>query len=103
MDDFGVIVFGKEHVDHLLQKIYENYNVSIDWEGTRYLGMNLDRDYDNCEVHVSMLEYVTEELKSFKHISPRKPQHQPHPHVLEIYGAKVQYATDADSSLLLGK
>ena len=50
-----------------------------------------------------MLEYVTEALKSFKHTSLCKPKHQPHPHVLPTYGAKVQYATNADSSMILGK
>ena len=88
MDDFSVNFVGKEHVDDLLKTLHDNYTVSTDWEGTRYLGMNLDWDYDNCEVHVSMLGYFTEALKHFKHMSPRKPQHQPHPHVLLTYGAK---------------
>ena len=50
-----------------------------------------------------MLDYFTETLKRFKHTSLLKPQHQPHPHVLPTYGAKFQYSTNADSSLLIGK
>ena len=100
---FRRIYVGKERVDHLLKTFHENYTISIYWEGTRYLGMNLDWDHKHCELHVTMLDHVTEALKRFKHTSPRKMQHQLHPHVLPIYGAKVQYATDADSYLILVK
>ena len=50
-----------------------------------------------------MLDYFTETLKRFKHTSLLKLQHQPHPYVLPTYGAKFQYSTNADSSLLIGK
>ena len=55
VDDFGVKYVGKEHADHLmvlLSKIYKNLN---DWEGKRYLGLDLDWDYEKREVHLSML------------------------------------------------
>ena len=42
VDDFGVKFSGKEHVDHLIKTIHENYTVSTYWEGTRYLSMNLE-------------------------------------------------------------
>ena len=45
-----------------------------------------------------MLTYVTAALKRFNHAQPRKPQDQPYPHVKPIYGAKAQYAKDADTS-----
>ena len=50
-----------------------------------------------------MLEFVTESLKRCKHTYLLKPQHQPHPHLLPTYGARVQYATNVESSPLLGK
>ena len=65
--------------------------------------MNLDWDYDKREVHISMLDYVEEALKRFFHDKPKKTQDQPHPHIKQRYGAKVQYTEDLDDSLLLGK
>ena len=62
VDDFGVKVFGKEHFNHQLKPFHENYTISIDWEGKRYLGMNLNWDHNNRKVHVSMLEYVMESI-----------------------------------------
>ena len=94
---------GKEYFNHLLKTLHEKYTVSTDWEGKRYPSMNLYWYSKHFEVHVSMLDYFTEALKRFKHNSLLKPQHQPHPHVLPTYGAKFQYSTNADSSLLIGK
>ena len=48
-----------------------------------------------------MLKYITNALKRFHHISPNKPQYQPHPHVKPKYSVKVQYTEDADDSPLL--
>ena len=31
VDDFGVNCFGKEHVNHLLKTLHENYTISTDW------------------------------------------------------------------------
>ena len=50
-----------------------------------------------------MLDFVTGAHKNFKHTSPRKPQHLPHPHVLTTYGTKFEYAADAELSSILGK
>jgi hypothetical protein len=65
--------------------------------------MNIDWDYNDKKVHVSMLEYVPEALTRFQHAAPKKPQHQPYPHVTPTYGAKVQYTDDDDTSPLLDK
>ena len=45
-----------------------------------------------------MLQYVIDALKRFNHKHPHKPQDQPYPHVKPNYGAKAQYAADADST-----
>ena len=41
VDDFRVKYVRKEHVDHLLKKLYKDYTVSTDWEVTRKSGMDL--------------------------------------------------------------
>ena len=63
--------------------------------------MDIDWDYTNREIHLSMLSYVQYALTLFRHARPRKLQDQPYPHVKPTYGAKAQYATDADPSPLL--
>ena len=58
MDDFGVKYIGKEHVMYLINTIKEHYEVEEDREGPQYLGITLYWDYKNCEVQLSMPEYV---------------------------------------------
>ena len=103
VDDFGVKYVGEENLRHLLDILRENYEISVDKEGTRYLGITMDWDYEKREVHLSMPGYVQKALKRFKHPKPSKPQNQPYPHVPIKYGAKVQYAEPTDSSPPLDK
>ncbi len=98
VDDFGVKYIGKEHVLHLTQILREHYEVEEDWGGTRYVGITLDWDYKQHEVHLSMPGYVERALARFGHPIPDKPQHQPHPHAIPTYGATVQYAKPEDIS-----
>jgi hypothetical protein len=44
-----------------------------------------------------MPEYVKHALAHFGHPISIKPQHQPHPHTIPTYGAKVQYAKLEDT------
>jgi hypothetical protein len=65
--------------------------------------MNINWDYINKNVHVSMLDYAPETLIRFQHTPPTKPQHQPYPHVKPMYGATKQYAETKDTSPPLSK
>jgi hypothetical protein len=98
VDNFGVKYIKKEHVMHLIKTLKEYYKVEEDWEGRRYLGITLDWDYKNHEVHLSMPEYVERAPARFNHPTPGKPQHQPHQHAIPTYGATVQYAKPEDTS-----
>ena len=101
VDDFGVKYVGKEHAEHLISVLQQDYAIDIDWEGTRYIGLTLDWDYEGRKVHLSMPGYIEKALARFAHDVPSKPQHQPHPHAEKIFGAKVQYAKAPDESELL--
>ncbi len=98
VDDFGIKYIGKEHVMHLIKVLKDHYEVEEDWEGKRYLGITLDWDYKNHEVHFSMSKYVECALAQFNHPEPDKPQHQPRQHSIPTYGATVQYAKSEDTS-----
>ena len=72
--------------------VLENhYTISHYLEGKRYLGIDLDWDYERQKVHLSMLLYVKEALIQFNHALPRGPHDHPHPHIKPKYGQKVQY------------
>ena len=92
VDVFGVKYVGEEHVLHLFNTIKEHYDVTTDWTGTRYLGLTLDWDYAQKQVHMSMPEYVPDALVRFKHERPRRTQTAPHASIPITYGAKQQYA-----------
>jgi hypothetical protein len=44
VDDFGIKYVGREHTNHLANILNKQYKYSIDWDGKRYLGMNIDWD-----------------------------------------------------------
>ena len=41
VDDFGIKYINKEDIDHLLNAVKEQYPVKVDWNGSKYLGMDL--------------------------------------------------------------
>jgi hypothetical protein len=103
VDNVGVKYINKDDVTHLLDVLQKDYETDTDWEGTRYLGLTLDWDYKNRNVHLSMPGYIKKALLRFGHKPPVKPQHQPHEHTTPTYGAMIQYAKAADTSTPLSK
>ena len=67
------------------------------------MGISLDWDYENGEVHISMPGYVSEALARFRHLYTKKCEDQPYAHVVPNHGAKVQYAAAEDISRLATK
>jgi hypothetical protein len=45
VDDFGIKYIGRKHAEHLNSILSKHYRCLHDWDGQRYLGMNLDWDY----------------------------------------------------------
>ncbi len=45
----------------------KDYNITCDTKGKQYVGLDLDWDYEERVVHISMLEYVASALKHFHH------------------------------------
>jgi hypothetical protein len=72
VDDFGVKYVGKEHAMHLINILKEHYDISEDWTGSKYIGINFDWDYDNRRVHLSMPGYIDKALKRFGHDQPKR-------------------------------
>ena len=58
VDNFGVKYVGQEHALHLKQTLEKNYKVTTKWDGTRYIGITLDWDYKQKQVHLSLPGYT---------------------------------------------
>ena len=68
VDDSGVQYVGKEHALHLKQTLEHHYKVTTKWDERRYIGITLDVDYKQQQVHLSMPGYIAKALKQFKHV-----------------------------------
>jgi len=99
VDDFGIRYTDKADVEHLIATLEScSYQVSLDWDGTRYCGLTLEWDYIARTCDVSMPGYIARALQRFQHPMPAIPEHSPHPWQRPIYGAKTQYAAQPDSA-----
>ena len=98
VENFGVKYTREEYKKHLLDSLNQHYKVTVDGEGTQYLGITLEWYYKYRRVHIYMSGYVPKALKRFYHEPPQKLQDQPYPHAPPNYGAKVKYANSVDNS-----
>ena len=96
VDDFGIKYTKKADADHLLQALKKQYDITFDWEGKKYLGVDLDWDYVNRTVTLSMPKYVEAALHKLQHTTPKRPQRAPHKWNTPSYGAKIQFAPTDD-------
>jgi hypothetical protein len=83
VDDFGVKYTRKEDVTHLQNVIEQNYTVTADWTGNRYIGITLDWDYKRRRVHLSMPNYVKKALSCSN--TKYKKNNTHHIHALQSY------------------
>ena len=54
VDDFGIKYVGKRHADHLQDILLEHYELTQDWSGSRFAGIELTWDYTNrtCRLYI---------------------------------------------------
>ena len=100
VDDFGVKYEGKQNANHLVDKLTNHYEISIDWAGKLFCGVSLNWDYTNRWVNFAMPEYITKMLLCFQHAQPWQPQHAPHCHEHIMFGKNAQTAPVDNSNLL---
>ena len=80
VDDFGVQYTGDQHAQHLIQSLEENYELSKNFEGDKYCGLDLEWDYEGRKARISMKQYIEKVLQCFKHSEPSTRQDSPHKH-----------------------
>ena len=101
VDDFGVKFFSKEDALHLISSLKKNYEISQDWSGTNYCGLQIKWNYRKGFVDISMPKYVQNALAKYQHKPPSKPQYAPYKYNEPVYGRKVQYAPIPEVSPVL--
>ena len=88
VDDFGVKYHSKEDLDHLMNTLKENYDISIDKEGCNYCELSIDWNCQQGYVDISMPSYVYKALKNLCIRHHYAPQHAPHRWTQPAYGQK---------------
>ena len=76
-----------------------------DWNGSKYLGIDLEWNYDttvgisnNGYVVASMNNYTKKVLQEFQHPNPKKPVYGPSKYDQLEFGKKVQYAKNTNTN-----
>jgi hypothetical protein len=90
VDDFGVKYTNKEDALHLEKTISDHYPMKSDWKGERYIGIDLDWNYEERTLKTSMKGYIKRALLQFQHPTPAKPVNSPSRYSPPQYGAKQQ-------------
>jgi hypothetical protein len=103
VDDFAVKYVGTQHDDHLRNDLLQRYELANDLEGKLYAGMSLTWDYKNRTCNISMPGYLSNVLSKFQHDVPKHPQHTPSRYATSVYWAKIQYATQHETTPLTAK
>ena len=102
VDDFGIKYLKQADLDHLITALKKHYDVTVDLEGKEYMKIELDWDYENKRVHLSMAPYLQKALRQFDNLVPTQHQDSPYPFTKPKYGAKQQFA-EYDISTPSGK
>jgi hypothetical protein len=98
VDDFGISYVDKQHADHLIHAIENDYNFTKDWSGTLYCRITIKWDYQACTAELSMPGYIKSAIHKYQHPAPKRPQHAPHTWNQPTYGATQQLATPTDTT-----
>ena len=64
IDELGVEYVGKQHADHLATILKKYHNITKDWEGNKYAGIDLKLDYEKITCRVAMDIYILELRKN---------------------------------------
>jgi hypothetical protein len=103
VDDFAIKIMSEQDTEHLIKALKIYYQITVDREATKYIGLTVEWDYANGKVHTHMPGYFPKAMTRFKHETPNKIQNSPHRHAEIQYGAKNQFVAEEEVSPLLNK
>ena len=102
VDDFGVKYVNKEDALHLEKTLKDAYPMKSDWKGERYIGIDLNWDYEKRTLKTSMKDYVRKALIQFQHEAPKKHYYAPSKYIPPKYGS-TQQMTKIDTTEPISK
>ena len=97
VDEFSVKYAHRADALHLMDVLSQKYKYTVDWTGSKYLGMTVVHDKTRHEITLSMPGNVQAALKRFQVSRNSKPTHSPAPFEPPLYGRHVQF-TPTDES-----
>ena len=97
MDDFAVRYSTKADADHLIDCIREKYPFKVDWDAQQYIGINLEFNYTDRWVKMSMKGYVKQALQEFQHLHDKRHYNAPSHMPKTAYGQRIQYVQHDES------
>ena len=86
VDDFMVKYFNKKHAAHLTQALQDKYEITQDWSGENFCGLQFKWNYEKRYVDMSMPKYVSKTIIKFNHRLLKRPQHVPYKWSVPPYG-----------------
>ena len=98
VDDFAIKYIDKQHANHLFNTLRAQYEITIDWTGTKFCGLTISWDFTNSTVDISMPGYIHKALHRFQHAAPKRQQHAPSAWSAPVYGASQQFTAPEDAS-----
>jgi len=98
VDDFGVKYTNKADVNHLIECLKENYNLTQDWDGDLYCRIKLKWNYEERTLDISMSGYIVKQLQKYNHDTPTRPQHCPYSPQPKQFGSEAQQPIPKDTS-----
>jgi hypothetical protein len=69
VDLFGIKYLKQEDFDHIVRSLEKHYNVAVDLDGKECMKIDLDWDYENKRVHLSMAPYLQKAVRQFDNLS----------------------------------
>ena len=78
VDDFGIKYHSEEDIEHFINALKTNYEITTDKKGEDFCGLHFTWNYKNKYVDVAMPNYVQKALIKLNHEPSKKPQHAPH-------------------------
>ena len=90
VDYFGVKYIGKDHAQHLINALENDYKLALDWQGKTYCGITLEWNYYERWVYLTMPGYIKKFRLKFQHKMPTESVDSPHKHKPIVYGVKQQ-------------
>ena len=77
VDNFGIKYLQQKDLDHLICLLKKYYDAAVDLNGKEFVKIELDWDYENRKVHLSMAPYLQKALWQLNNIIPKKHQDSP--------------------------